>query len=556
MKLNIIIILTISSLGLMSCKKDFLNKTPLDSPSSATFFSDKTEIDMALNGAYRSLYWHSSKVPYVLWLDAATDLAWSRGDFGDMLSVQGGQYTANTEFFYTTWKHMYTGIAKANNILDNMDRSKDVVTPEYYAEAQAQARFLRAYFYTYLVNFYGDVPWVPAVLTLENSNLPRSPKAEIIQHIYDDLDFAALNLPVTRPAADNGKVTRGAALTLKARVALLSGDFETSALVSKAIMDLNVYAIYPSYRDLFQHKGADSKESIMAQHYHIDVFSTAIPRYLTSRESAGYSVLIPTQTMVDTYACTDGKPIDESSLFNPAKPFENRDPRLDQSILLPGEWINGLWFQTHPDSVLTYKKTATGQKRVANTEVTNAFATFTGYLWNKYLDETDVPINNTQSTLPVMMMRYAEVLLTYAEAKIEMNQIDQSVVNAINLVRQRASVGMPAVVISSQAEMRKIVRYERTVELALEGFRIFDIRRWKIAEHVMPGNVYGRRRKSEWFKQVVPDINEYGHPVYPNGSTLFQIISVNQFNSAKNYLWPIPQKELDVVPALNQNPGY
>src|SRR5690606_29927969 len=116
---NIIFVILLA--GLTSCKKEFLDKVPLDSPSSATFFSNKTELDMALNGAYRSLYWHSSRVPYVLWLDATTDLAWSRGDFGDVLTIQGGQFTSNSDVFYTIWSHMYTSIARANNILDNME---------------------------------------------------------------------------------------------------------------------------------------------------------------------------------------------------------------------------------------------------------------------------------------------------------------------------------------------------------------------------------------------------------------------------------------------------
>jgi len=556
MKLKQYYIIAFIAFVFSSCKKDFLTKAPLDSPSSVTFFSNKTEIDIALNGNYRSLYWNANKVPYILWLDAATDIAWSRGDFGDVLTVQGGQFTTETEFFYTVWTHMYTAISKANNILDNMERAKDVVSPEYYADAQAQARFLRAYFYTYLISLYGDVPWVDHILELSNSHIARSPKAEVLAHIYEDLDFAAEHLPVTRPAAENGKATKGAALTLKARAALWSNDYETAATAAKMVMDLGIYELYPSYKDLFQYKGADSKEAILSQHYHIDVFATAIPRYLTNRESAGYSVLVPTQTLVDMYACTDGKPIDESDSYNPLKPFENRDPRLDQSIVIPGEWINGLWFQTHPDSTKTYKRTANGVSRVNNVEVTNAYATFTGYLWNKYLDEQDVPANNTQSTLPVMMMRYAEVLLTYAEAKIERNEIDQTVVDAINQVRQRQSVAMPAVSLGSQEEMRKAVRYERTIELALEGFRLFDIRRWKIAEHVMPGNVLGRRQKAHWFDPVTPDIDAYGHPVYPNETDLFQIISVNQFNKDKNYLWPIPQREINVIPELKQNPGY
>ncbi|WP_345232980.1 RagB/SusD family nutrient uptake outer membrane protein [Olivibacter ginsenosidimutans] len=537
-----------------SCEKDLLTKNPLDSPSSETFFSNQTEIDIALTGAYRSFYWHSQRVPYILWLDASTDIAWSRGDFGSMLTAQGGQYTTETDLFYEVWTHMFTAIAKANNILDNMERAVDVVSPEYYADAQAQARFLRAYFYTYLIGLYGDVPWVDHILELSNAHLPRTPKAEVLQHIYEDLDFAAENLPTTRPSTETGKVTKGAALALKARAALWLDDFQTAAEAAKAVMDLGVYELYPSYQDLFQYKGADSKESILSQHYNIDVFVTQVPRYLANREAAGYSALVPTQTLVDMYRCTDGKPIDESPLYNPLKPFEHRDPRLDQSIVIPGEWINGLWFQTHPDSTKTFKQTANGITRVNNVEVTNAYATFTGYLWNKYMDEADLPENITQSSLPVMMIRYAEVLLTYAEAKIERNEIDQSVVDAINQVRQR--VGMPPVSLAGQEEMRNTVRYERTVELALEGFRLFDIRRWHIAEHVMPGNVLGRRQKAHWFDPITPDIDPYGHPIYPNESTIFQIISVNQFRKEKNYLWPIPQREINIIPELTQNPGY
>jgi hypothetical protein len=552
---NILFVLALA--GLTSCEDDFLDKVPMDSPSSATFFSTETELNMAVNGAYRQLYWHSYKVPYQLWLDASTDIAWCRGDFGSMLTAQGGQYTTETPLFSTVWAHMYEGIARTNNILDNMDRAKDVVPAEKAQAVEAEAKFLRSYFYTYLINLYGDVPWVDRMLSLEDAKLPKTPKKEILANLYKDLDFAAAHLPAARPTAEKGKVTKGAALTLKARVALLAGDFDVAASAARAVMDLGLYKIDPSYSNLFQYKGAGSAEVIMEQQYHMDVFTTAIPRYLAHREPGGYSVLVPTQTLVDMYACTDGKPIDESPLFDPAKPFENRDPRLDQSILLPGEWVKGLQFQTHPDSTKTYKRTDAGIRRVANPEVTNAYATFTGYIWNKYLDESDLPGNLAQSTLRMVMMRYAEVLLTYAEAKIELNQIDQSVIDAINLVRCRQSVQMPpAEQGMSQPELRKLVRYERTIELALEGFRLFDIRRWKYAEHVMPGNMLGRRKKAEWFSPVVPDIDEYGHPVYPDETKTFQVISVNQFNPGRDYLWPIPQSEINLNPNLTQNPGY
>jgi len=552
-----ILLFILALLGFTSCEDDFLTKVPLDSPSSVTFFSNETELDMALNGAYRQLYWHSYSVPYQLWLDTSTDIAWARGDFGGMLAVQGGQFTTETPVFGTIWAHMYEGIARANNIMDNMERSKNVVSAEKLLKVEAEAKFLRSYFYFYLINLYGDVPWVDHMLNLEEAKIPKTSKSEILKNLYKDLDFAAENLPSTRSAAEKGKVTKGAALTLKARAALLAGDYEIAASDAKKVMNLGIYKIYPDYGKLFQYKGTGSEEVIMEMQYHSDVFSTAIPRYLANREPGGFSVLIPTQTLVDMYASSDGLPIDESPLYDPSKPFKNRDPRLNQSILLPGEWFNGLLFQTHPDSTRTYKQTASGMRRVPNPEVTNAFATFTGYLWNKYLDESDIPGKLTQSTLSVMMMRYAEVLLTYAEAKIELNQIDQSVIDAINLVRGRQSVQMPLVSMGmSQPDLRKLVRYERTIELALEGFRLFDIRRWKYAEHVMPGNVLGRRKKAHWYDPIVPNINEYRHPVYSNETEIFQIISVNHFDPAKHYLWPIPQSEIDLNPELKQNLGY
>ncbi|NGM64413.1 RagB/SusD family nutrient uptake outer membrane protein [Sphingobacterium sp. SGR-19] len=553
---TILILLLLISCCLSGCQSDFLDRVPLDQPSNASFFSTENELDLAINGAYRQLYWHSYKVPYPLWLDASTDLAWCRGDFGGMLTAQGGQFTAETPLFNSVWVHMYEGIARANNILENMHRAQEVVTPEKYAEIEAEARFLRAYFYFYLTNLYGDVPLVTTMLQLSDTDMPRINVSEVRQQIYADLEFAAQHLPQELPANRSGRASAAAALTLMARTALLAGDYQIAAEKAKAVIDMDQYQLYPDYRNLFQPEGTGSSEVIMEQQYHLDVFTTAIPRYLANRESGGYSVLVPTQILVDMYACKDGLPIDESPLYDPASPFENRDPRLDHSIVLPGEWINDLRFQTHPDSVQTYKRTANGLQRVGNPEVTNAYATFTGYLWNKYYDEDDMPGNANQSTFSTMLFRYAEVLLTYAEAKIELNQIDQSVVAALNEVRTRKSVEMPAVNIAmNQQALRKTVRYERTIEFALEGFRLFDIRRWGIAEKVMPGDVLGRRRKAHWYDPIIPAIDEDNHPVYNNGSTIFQIISTNQFTK-RNYLWPIPQPELDLNKQLTQNEGY
>lgn len=543
--------------SLYSCEDDFLSRAPLDSPSSATFFSNEEELEMALMGVYRKLYWHSYSVPYEMWLDAGTDIAWSRGDFGDALTIQGGGYTASWRRFELTWDHMYETIARTNNILENMHRAEEEVSEEKLLEVEAEARLIRSLTYFYLINLYGDVPWVDRMLTINEGNLPKTPKDEILTYLYEDLDFASSNLPQTRPGSEKGRATEAVALTLKARASLLAGDYDIAADAAKKVMDMGLYSIHSDYKELFQYAGSSSSEIIWAQQFHADVFDTQIPRYLAPRGPGGYSVLVPTQTMVDMYWAVDGLPIDESPLYDPNNPFENRDPRLDQSIILPGEYFNGVLFQTHPDSTQTYRQTDSGLERVANPEVTNPYATFTGYLWNKYLDESDIPDKLTQSTLSFIMMRYAEVLLTYSEAKIELGEVDQSVIDALNEVRGRESVQMPEVSLGMSTEdLREIVRYERTIELALEGFRLFDIRRWEIAEDVMPGNVLGRRHKEHWFDPVVPNIDENNHPTYPNETEIFQVISTNQFDPAKNYLWPIPQPEIDLNAELEQNPGY
>jgi hypothetical protein len=431
------------------------------------------------------------------------------------------------------------------------------VTPDFLKQIQAQALFLRSDYYFYLIELFGDVPWVSTMLPLDSAFLAKTPKKEIVQHLYDDLDFAAANLPASWSGSDAGRATKGAALTLKARLALNENDFQVAADAAKAVMDLNVYSINPSYKDLFHYAGASSKEIIFKLPYLTGVRTNIIPQIEGPRSAPGYSILVPAQMLVDMYQCTDGMSIDKSSLYDPLHPFDNRDPRLDQSIIRPGVWFNNYLFQTHPDSTQTYQNKGGSLVRVGNVEVTNAYATFTGYLWLKYLDEADLPVNVTSSQINFILMRYAEVLLTYAEAKIELNQIDQSVIDAINQVRGRSSVNMPLVTLGmSQEDLRGIVRYERTVEFADEGFRLFDIRRWKYAEHVMPGNVYGRRTKAHWYDPVVPQIDQYGHSIYPNADALFKIISVNTFDPAKNYLWPIPQKEIDVNKNLKQNPGY
>jgi len=221
----------------------------LDSPSDATFFSNKDELTMAINGAYTGLWWESSSVPYRMYIDAATDIAWSRGDYANVQTVQSGQFTPDAAIFSNTWSSMYNGISKCNNILQNMRRAKDVVSPDFFMQIQAQALFLRSDYYFYLIELFGDVPWVSTMLPLDSAFLGKTAKKEIVQHLYNDLDFAAANLPVSWSGNDAGRATKGAGLTLKSRLALNEGDYQVAADAAKAVMDLNIYSINNSYKD-------------------------------------------------------------------------------------------------------------------------------------------------------------------------------------------------------------------------------------------------------------------------------------------------------------------
>jgi len=233
----------------------------------------------------------------------------------------------------------------------------------------------------------------------------------------------------------------------------------------------------------------------------------------------------------------NGKPItDPASGFNAADPYANRDPRLAASIMYPGEafkQVNGSL--THYDPFTT-----TSSDYYASRNNTSPSA----YLIKKYTSNlTDfTQLFNTGLNMPII--RYAEVLLTDAEAKIEMGKIDGTVYNDISAVRVRA--GMPPVdlsVYNNQTSLRTLVRNERRIELAFEGLRFFDIQRWKIGPQVMSGPVYGAKLGT----------------IDPTGKYTITGASLNietRVFADKNYLWPIPQTEIDLNKNTTQNPGY
>jgi len=559
---------------ILSCNKDYLNRFPESDPNSATYYTTADQLTLAINAAYNNLSYQQDGFPYQMQLEGTSDLVWQRPTT-DAQTIGLGQHTSNTTMIRTIWTQSYIGIGRCNALLENMIKAKSVTTAAQYSRIEGEAKFLRAYYYGTLISLYGDVPLVVKSIPAEESYLARTPKAEVLNAIFSDLDSAAAKLPLSYTGTDIGRATKTSALAFKSRIALYNAKWDVAAAASKAVIDLGYHALYPNYRNLFMYVGENSRESILAFDYKLTIRTNAAPQNNQARNSSGFSGLIPTRALADSYECTDGLTIDKSTLYSTADPFKNRDPRMRQTLLGDGDtWFGagGITFNMtfHPDSTTCSRYTPSFAK-IPNLEVTNAFSSYSGFIMKKYLDPQDIAVPN-QSELAFMLIRYAEVLLNYAEAKIELNQIDASVLDAINLVRARGygvaatqTTLYPAIKTTNQTELRAIVRRERKIELAGEGLRVFDIRRWNIAEKVMNGILFGKAmNKAIYYSLPKPTLDENSSPDYTSFTSLlsvvgnFKIMDNPRVFKSNNLLWPIPQAELDVNknPGFKQNPGY
>ncbi len=541
-----------------ACQKNYLDKNPLSGPSDETFFVNQDELVLAINGIYKYAgYSAIDAMPLNLCIDDGTDIGWDRNN-SPLQSLGKGDHDSNNGFALTVWTEAYRVIAKCNFVLDNIDKVKDKSTPAIFNRSKAEARFLRAFTYHYLTDYFGDVPLITKVLKLEEAQVPKTAKATIVDFVLKEFTESAPDLSLSYTGADVGRATRGAALGIKARTALNNGLWETAAEAAKAVMDLKVYSLNNNFGTLFTYAGQNSNEIIWAFQY-LKASKTkthSTPNNLLSRNGQGFANKVPSQSLVDAYPCTDGLNIDKSPLFDPKEPYKNRDPRLGFTIALPGSTFFNYQFETHRDSLKCWNYNTTPATRVDNQDAINAFATFTGYCWRKYVDLED-KVDRTNSEINVIQIRYAEILLIYAEAKNELKQLDQSAYDAINLVRNRPSVNMPAITTGKTTEeFRSLVRKERLYELAMEGFRLTDLRRWKIAEKAMTGNFYGRVQRG--LVAAAPQLDENGLADYstvPNRADL-RVIEVRAFNKNRDYLWPIPNIETVTNPKLIQNPSY
>ncbi|MFD1141519.1 RagB/SusD family nutrient uptake outer membrane protein [Larkinella insperata] len=515
-----------AGLGLTACDRELLETVPNDRLSVDIFWRTENDAKLAVNSLYTDL--DSTNV--ISW-DGMTDIAHTNTNFNVEAYIELGSYDATSSKIYGEWRRAYRGIRAVNYFLENVDKIPSTNTA-LINQYKGEAKTLRAYQYIKLASLFGSVPLITSSVSIEQGRtLTSTPVEEIWNFVDKELTESAGLLPLSYGTADKGRITKGAALGLLARASLYAGRYQKAADAADQVMKLGVYGLYESYEKLFSYVAENNKEVILDKQYLKDAYPNNVFAYLgpySQRNSS--SNVVPTKALVDTYETLDGKQItDAASGYDPAKPYVNRDNRLRFSIILEGDPLpSGITFQPRPTSGTA---DAIGSTYIAST---------TGFNIKKYINAEDFA-NPANGGINIILLRYAEILLTYAEARIELNQIDPTVLAAINAVRNgRTDVKQPSVTATTQAALREIVRRERTVELAFEGQHLFDIRRWKTAETVMVGPVYGITYPDQTGKLIT-----------------VQAVSSNRvFDKNRHYLWPIPQKERDLNPNLSQNSGW
>jgi hypothetical protein len=506
----------------VGCKKDLLHTIPNDRITSDVFWKREKDAVIASNALYTFLDGTSQ-----LHRDVFTDIAHTNTQYGDYKAMETGSYNALSPVVELEWTNAYKGIHGANYFLENIDKVP-TINPDLIKHLKGEVRFIRAYLYNNLVLLFGDVPLITKSLTIDEAkNVVQTSASGITDFIYQELTDAANDLPLV--ASDPGRITKGAALALNARAMLFAKRYDKAAALAKAVMDLGAYTLYPSYAKLFTYAAENNSEVILDKQFVKNVYANdVLDLFAPFSILSNGVVIVPLKKAVDAYQMTNGKNIDESgSGFDPYNPYNNRDPRLKYSVFAPGDILpNGNVFDSRPNS------------GAADAVGSNYQVSVTGFAVKKYINPEDISEFNN-SGINIILIRYAEILLTYAEAKIELNQIDASVYAAINEVRQRADVNMPVIANpQTQAELTNTVRHERMVELAFEGQRFFDIRRWGIAVEVINVPIAGL--------------------TYVNNGQLTTVVQpafVRSFQQ-RDYLWPIPQKELDLNKSLKQNTGW
>lgn len=491
MKTNIIKLIILGLMcGFYSCS-DILNKDPLVDVSSNTFWKTENDVQAALTAAYASglrsdIYSaRQSAAGVYMDLESLSDNALCSSGFESYATILRGGITASTGGAINDfWTNSYKGIAACNYFLENISKAENFLVSGNFNRYKSEALFLRAYYYNELVQLYGAVP-----LTLKSEyvgsgyvDTPRSPKNDVVEQILSDLETAIPFLP--NVAYTDGHVVRGTAIMLKVRVLMNNHRYNEAADAAWSVIGdtSNPFKLADDYAGIFFGKQDNNSEIMFSVMFKAPADYHSLDQMVGSRMSC-----FPTKQLRDAY--------------------EPGDPRLKMTIFQIGDpWINNEYriFQEE------------GRK-------SESVIPITGMAWKKWINpEAYVPTGTYMSDQHIVKMRYADLLLLYAEAMFESGKGDDArALKALNDVRARKGVEMPAKTVLT----RENIRNERRIELAYEGLRYNDIIRWNIAKDVIPVIAYDKEE--------------------------------SMFRKYDGLLWPVPQNQMDIMAGVwEQNPEF
>lgn len=547
-KILSILLVVFSLLTFNNCNEDeLLNKYPQDAVNAGNYFIDAS----SARGAVASIFsnWNKRYTMYqrymLSYLDILTDDAYTRiKDHRALLNNYTFDESHTTQdVFKDWWIYIFRSINDANFCIDYIPTSSD---PKFTEEPQkpyiAAAKFMRAFGYIYLTSLYGDVPLHKTfIANVEESYKSRSPVSEVYDLIIEDLTYAKENLPNNWTTDNYGLPTKAAGAGMLARAYLYKKDFVNAETVAKEaiqIADASGYQLMADYEYMMAYESQPNKEFIFTINFKKDddwsktgnMFEGMVERLPRGGDTPNGPTLGPI-----VYAVMGG---DGWGYVMPTRDlydeFETGDPRRKYSM-----WVPGDFYGIHHGATANYTNPYTKQSYTYN----DGDTIFYQEGWSPSFMNTRKVISSiaNQSTTQasgydIPILRYAELLLYYAEALIENNKIGEGMAQ-INKVRARSSVNMPAVSAGNQADARAKLRHERRVELSLEGIRIFDLRRWGIVEEVLGAGA-----------------NSNKVPVRYGDNTLFK---GTECQFPQDLLLPIPAStELDINDNIIQNPGY
>lgn len=583
MKKNIAYLLcTLMGISFTGCFD--LDLYPADTVSQGTFWQNETHVMQGLTGVYAAM-----RTDEAFGLSFMFDNLGEIGYGYDPQAYQQaiiGTYTSRQAFVQNKWQQLYEGVQRANGFISNVQNMNNL-DEDLKAEYIAEGRFLRALFYFQLLDFYGGVPYYDESININadysEMNNPRSTADEIRNHILNDLNEAVTRLKVAHDASGYGRATKGAAYALRGKVYLYNKQWTNAIADFEEIVYNNSnnygYQLHPSYKDLFQlYDGNKSNEIIFAIQNKGGTgnpYGMKLCFYLGTRNSFGscWNNGVPSCDLVDMFEYPDGRPFNWDDVYpgfnnmtvderrdilsvrlatsgtyiesfqnaDTAKilsVYTNRDPRLMEMVIVPYSYYAGWTSNTPKDMLFVLHDPTGGTPTEANGFMRNNNGSWTTYFWRKFVPEYNLNgaiTDRSHTPFEFPLIRLADVLLMLSEAYNENGQLDRAIVE-FNKVRQRESVNMPPLnngsswmQVTTNEEMTQRIRKERAIELACEGHRFSDLRRWGIAQETLSNR---------------PARSIYGNVQY-----------THQFES-RDMLWPIPGVEIERNSTLEQNPGW